>query len=94
MVEVKWLPAALSDIERLYSFLHKKNPKAARDAAAAILQAARTLSRFPLSGSRVDDDPSRETFIAFGAGAYVLRYRLDAEHCPVILRVYHSRELR
>ena len=36
----------------------------------------------------------REIFAAFGAGAYVIRYRLDEQGRPVVIRVWHSREWR
>lgn len=40
-----------------------------------------------------DDTDRREIFLAFGAGAYVLRYRIDGD-TVVILRTWHSREKR
>jgi len=41
-----------------------------------------------------DGSGRREVFAAFGAGAYVLRYRLDAGRQPVVIRVWHTREWR
>lgn len=32
--------------------------------------------------------------IPFGAGAYVLRYKLDPAGDPIVIRVWHSREER
>lgn len=46
--------------------------------------------RMPLS----DDTGRRELFLPFGAGSYVLRYRLDASGSVVVIRVWHSRENR
>lgn len=40
-----------------------------------------------------DDTDRREIFLAFGAGAYVPRYRIDGD-TAVILRAWHSREKR
>jgi len=40
------------------------------------------------------DDERRERFATFGVGAYVLRYRIDPDGCPVVIRVWHSRERR
>jgi plasmid stabilization system protein ParE len=92
--EIRWLPEALSDIERLYRFLYEKNPEAAARAAATILQGANQLKSIPSAGRPMPDETSRrEWFIAFGAGAYVLRYRLD-KSVIVIIRVWHSRENR
>jgi hypothetical protein len=33
-------------------------------------------------------------FAAFGAGAYVLRYRQEESGQPVVIRVWHTREWR
>jgi len=92
---VVWLPEALDDIERLHSFLFEKNPIAARNAVVCVRAAANQLAEFPDLGRGMDDDSGRrEIFAAFGAGAYVLRYRIDARGQVVVIRVWHSRELR
>ena len=38
-----------------------------------------------------DDTDRRELLVLFGAGAYVLRYRVHRD-AVVIIRVWHSRE--
>lgn len=94
MATVKWLPEALADIERLYGFLYDKNPKAAAEIAAIILRAEALLESTPRIGRPMPDETGRrELFTAYGAGAYVLRYKLVAAN-PVIIRVWHSRENR
>jgi plasmid stabilization system protein ParE len=94
MPEVIWLPEALLDIERLYDFLSKNNPRAARNAVLCIQAAARQLEDFPEIGKPMGDRSGRrQVFAAFGAGAYVLRYRLE-ESGPVVIRVWHSLEWR
>jgi plasmid stabilization system protein ParE len=40
-----------------------------------------------------DETERREISVPFGAGAYVLRYRLHDETI-VVIRVWHSREAR
>lgn len=93
--EVLWLPEALQDIERLYDFLTSKNPEAAADAILCIQAAAGRLELHPEIGRLMEDTSGRrEIYTAFGAGAYVLRYRLNNEGNPVVIRVWHSRELR
>jgi len=95
MSEVKWLPEALLDIERLYSFLLDKHPEAARRAASAILEGAKMLETSLHIGRPMSDDTQRrELFIAFGISGYVLRYRLESPDTAVIIRVWHSREDR
>ena len=60
-----------------------------------ILDGAQALIENPRMGRPMADDTGRrEWFISFGAGAYVLRYMLDDEHAPVVIRVWHSLEQR
>ncbi len=93
--KIKWLPEALSDVERLHSFLMTKSPVAAAEAAAAILGGVDLLKKMPALGRAMPDDTGRrELFIPFAAGAYVLRYMLENEKTAVIIRVWHSREYR
>jgi plasmid stabilization system protein ParE len=89
------LPRALKDLERLYYFIHEKNPNAARQAITRIKEAAMTLESFPEIGTPWSQDRMfRELFAPFGHGAYVLRYRIDRNQNVVISRVWHSKELR
>jgi plasmid stabilization system protein ParE len=90
---LRWLSEALSDMVRLHRFLHEASPDAARRAAATILAGADQLQEHPHIG-RPMEDGRREWFIPFGVGAYVLRYRLDTDETPVVIRVWHSREDR
>lgn len=93
-VRIVWLPEALADIERLYSFLKEKSPAAATRAAQTILQGARIVEKEPEAGRPMQDDTGRrEFFVAFGAGAYVLRYKRD-RNMVVVIRVWHSKEQR
>ncbi|MHB1591802.1 MAG: type II toxin-antitoxin system RelE/ParE family toxin [Sulfuricella sp.] len=90
-----WLPDALEDIGRLFDFLAEKNPLAAADAICCMQAAAVRLEKFPELGAPMGDDTRRrQVFTAFGAGDYVLRYRLNQNGDPVIIRVWHSREAR
>lgn len=92
---VKWLPEALGDVERLHRFLHEKNPRAALRAAKAILEGSKFLKSAPHAARPMQDDTGRrEWFVPFGAGAYVLRYKLEGDDTAVIIRVWHSRENR
>jgi plasmid stabilization system protein ParE len=93
--QIKWLPEALADVERLHAFLHEINPDAAARAASAILDGAGFLKSMPDIGRPMDDDTGRrEWFIPFGAGAFVLRYMWDKNDTVVIIRVWHSKENR
>jgi plasmid stabilization system protein ParE len=93
--EIRWLPEALNDIERLYGFLYHKNSKAAARVAQSIIEGSELLKQNPSIGRPMEDDTDRrEWFIPFGAGAYVLRYRIEGKQTVIIIRVWHSRESR
>ena len=95
MANIVWLPEALDDIERLYDFVAEKSAKAACSVVTCIRAAAQRLGQFPEIGRSMDDNTGRrEIFATFGAGAYVLRYRINSHGEVVVIRVWHSRELR
>ena len=95
MSTVKWLPEALTDIERLHTFLLTKSPEAGVKAAEIILQGAIQLRTMPRIGKPMPDETGRrELFMAFGAGEYVIRYLQLDENTVLVLRVWHSRETR
>lgn len=90
---MKWLPEAVEDLERLHRFLADVSPEAAMRAAAAILAGADLQQESPNIG-KLHESGAKEWFVPFGVGAYVLRYRLDADGQPLVIRVWHSREDR
>ena len=95
MTAIKWLPEAEADLKRLIGFLQEKNPEAAARAAQKILEGAALLLTSPRLGRPMPDKTQRrELFIPFASGAYVLRYRLDPDDTPVIIRAWHNREQR
>ncbi len=94
MAELVWLPGAKQDIKRLFSFLKKKNPRAAKTAIMAIRAGAKQLEEYPEAGRPMNDETARrELFMAYGSGGYVLRYLLE-EGRVVVIRVWHAREKR
>ena len=89
-----WLPEAPAAIQRLYNCLRERDPRAVERAIRAVQLGAQRLLEFPHLGRRMDDETERrEIYGPFGAGAYVLRYRLHDETI-VVIRVWHSREAR
>lgn len=93
-MRLRWLPEAWQDIQRLFEFLVDKDPVAAKRAMDLIASGADRLLDMPEVGRPTDDDSQRrELFLPFGAGSYVLRYRLDG-NAVVVIRVWHSRESR
>jgi plasmid stabilization system protein ParE len=95
MKTIKWLPEAEDDLKRLVEFLQEKNPKAAARAARTILDGANLLLTSPRLGRTMPDKTQRrELIIPFASGAYILRYMLDPDETPVIIRAWHNREQR
>lgn len=93
-MKLRWLPEAWQDIQRLFEFLAHKDSNAAARALDVISDGADRLLESPEIGWPMGDDTQRrELYLPFGAGSYVLRYRLDGE-IVVIVRVWHSREHR
>ena len=90
---VKWSAEALRDVGRLHAFLKPHSAVAASKVVGAIRTAAGFLGENPGAGRPMNDE-RREWFARFGAGAYVLRYRLTPAGEGFILRVWHTRELR
>jgi plasmid stabilization system protein ParE len=89
-----WSPRALADLDRLHRFLAERDPMAARQAIGAIRAGLRPIATFPEAGRPVAGmDPAfRERWITFGAGGYLVLYRLDGPRM-VVLAVRHGREL-
>lgn len=83
----------MEDLARLHTFLKAVSSDAAARVAGAILAGADQLAEHPRSG-RPMDDGRREWLVPFGAGVYVLRYRIDPEGRVVVVRVWHGREDR
>ena len=95
MPQIKWLPDALADVERLHAFLHEKKPDAVARAERVIPDGTGLLKSMPEIVRLMDDDTGRrELVLSFGAGAFVFRYMWDKHDTVVIIRVWHSKENR
>lgn len=93
-MELRWLPEARDDIQRLYEYLIDKNAAAAERAIRLIQTGANLLLENPELGKPMDDDTKRrELALPFGASAYILRYRLH-ENAIVVIRIWHGKEQR
>lgn len=94
MTEIRWSPAAKTDLQRLYDFIAEHSEEAAQRAVMTLVNAADTLIDFPQKGRPWEhDDMSRELLVRFGSRGYVLRYRYS-DNVVFIARVWHAREER
>lgn len=69
--------------------------QASERATAKLKEAIRSLEEFPRIGRPLARSGMRERFVAFGKGAYIIRYYHSLRRDSiVILRIWHSREAR
>jgi addiction module RelE/StbE family toxin len=93
-VKLRFLPQAYADVERLHDFLSAKNPNAADRVVDLLFESAKSLKDVPDKGRPLKAG-FRELIVAFGKGAYILRYRVDETKTAIVVaRIWHSREKR
>ena len=89
---VRFSERALSDLERLFEYLVERDPNAAIQAGARIIDATAILADHPLVGRAVEGE-LRELVISYGKSGYVALYRfLPHEDRVDILSIRHPRE--
>ena len=86
-MRVIWSPAALRQIEQIYRYIARSNPRAAADMVRRIIGVGDSLVNFPDRGRPVPQTRLREMTLAY---PYIIRYRVAADHVR-ILRVRHGR---
>lgn len=93
MPRLIYTPKAIDDLIRLREFIAQHNPKAATRMARLLKESAARLKIHPLLGVAVEDMPFRDLIIPFGAGGYLLRYRVIMEtQTVVVVGIRHARE--
>jgi toxin ParE1/3/4 len=86
-VRVKWLRAALANLNPEAEYIAGENPAAAAKVVAAIHQAVENLRRYPAMGRPGRVAGTRELIIA--GTPYIVPYRVRDETVEV-LRVFHG----
>ena len=85
-------PSALSDLERLHSFLVDSDPAAADQTIELILAGISVISDHPLIGRPVELG-YRELVISRGRSGYIALYRYnEARDDVLVLAIRHQRE--
>jgi plasmid stabilization system protein ParE len=86
---------ALSDMQRVRSFLQARNPNAATRAMHAIWAALQQVERLPEIGTPTKDPSIRQIVVRFGRYGYIVRYTVLPENGAIfVARIWHGRELR
>jgi len=92
MTQVFFTEQALSDLERIFTFLEQETPEFAIAAGKEIIDGASVLQRHPMIGRHAPQN-LRELVISKGRSGYVALYRfLPALDRIDILAIRHQRE--
>ncbi len=92
MRKIIWLESAANDLVCFRKFIAEKNPIAAKNAADIIRSTVKLLANNSDIGKPVSNlAPYRDVLARFGAGGYVIRYRVNND-AVYIVHVRHYRE--
>jgi toxin ParE1/3/4 len=86
-MQVRWTESAAKDLRGITRYIRKDNPAAARGVAKATLEAADSLSRFPLRGREGRIDATRELVVS--GLPYIVVYKVTRTAIQ-ILHIYHG----
>ena len=84
---------ALSDVDRLETWLFDRSLSFADGPGSALIEAIENLTEFPERSRRSDKGRYRELFVTFHSNNYVVQYRVRGERVTVA-RIFHSLEDR
>ncbi len=91
MIEVRYSPDSLKDLQRVVEFVEVKNPYTARRIAIDLQEGISKLKQFPKIGLPTSKAPDPERIRDLYIGNYTARY-LIADSVIYILRVWHNKE--
>ena len=93
-MKVVWCPEASQDIDSLFQALSRRNDWAGSRLLRVIQMTIANLMSKPSIGRPMDDESGRrEIYLRFGAGAYVIRYKIVDPTSLAIIRVSHVAEV-
>jgi len=86
-VEVRWSSQAYEDLARIFKYIEKDNPSAAREVIKSIYDGCTSLKVFPNRG-RIGRMRGRRELV-FSSLPYIVVYQVK-EHAVEISRIYHA----
>jgi plasmid stabilization system protein ParE len=94
-MKLVWRAAALGDLRRLQDFFAPKNPRAAGHAISTIRGSVKIHETFPNIGRAVTelDATFRDWTVNFGAGLYIIRYRVKQNQI-IVIAIRHRLEAK
>ena len=84
-MEVRWSTFAADDLERIFQYIEKDNPTAARETVTAIYDGCGALKKFPHRGRPGRMSGRRELVFS----PYIVVYQVK-ENAVEISRIYHG----
>ena len=91
MIQVKYSPESIEDLQRVVEFVEVQNPYAARRIAIDLQEGVSRLKQFPEIGLPVMNAPDPEKIRDLYVGDYTVRYLL-ADETVYVLRAWHDKE--
>lgn len=91
MIEVKYSPESIADLQRVVEFVEVKSSYAARRIAIDFQEGVSKIKQFPQIGLPVIKAPDPEKIRDLYVSDYTLRYLITGETI-YILRVWHNKE--
>ena len=92
MVEIRWSPQSLEDLENIAEYISKDSMKFALIQVQDFFEAAAVLGTYPKVG-RIVPELGNKSVRELIVGVYRLIYRIENSDQINILTVYHSRRL-
>lgn len=86
---------AVSDVDRVRSFLERLNPDASKRALKRIWDSLEMVEKLPSLGRPTELPEIRQIVVLFGSSGYIVRYKfLQEQGTLLVTRIWHSREAR
>lgn len=92
--KVRYTLTAKEDLKRLFTFLARQDPQAAKRARDTIAASIQLLQQFPFTCRKAVTENAllRELVISFGGAGFIALFEIDDNENVTIIAVRHQRE--